>query len=147
MDMLRDGARTALRRGMPNALFVVAAIEQLPSELNQRADVVTVSFPWGSLLCGLVCADEALLEPLARLAKPGAHVRALLSVGPRDRASGLAAVDPSTLAANAAAYARAGFVLETCRAATSKEIDTSGSSWAKRLGRSRSVVALALRRM
>jgi len=147
MDMLRDGARIALRRRVPNALFVVAAIEQLPSELDRRADVVTVNFPWGSLLRGLVRADDAVLGPLARLAKCGAPLHALLSVEPRDRASGLATAHPKTLVANAPAYARAGFDLLECRAATRGDVDASGSSWAKRLGRDRAVVALALRRM
>jgi 16S rRNA (adenine(1408)-N(1))-methyltransferase len=146
-DRLRDGARAALRQRLPNALFVVASIEQLPHELDGRADAVTISFPWGSLLRGLVTADPCVMVPLARLAKPGATVRVLLSVEPSDAAAGLRPLDAATLRANAAAYRAAGFRLERCDIAMAQEIRAAGSSWAKRLGQDRRVFVIELRRM
>ena len=146
IDRLRDGARTALRRKVANALFVVAAVEALPSELDGRADEITVNFPWGTLLRGIVGAEAYVLDPLARLARPDTRVRALLSVEPRDGASGLAALDAEGFAAQSEAYRRAGFALEHCRVASRDEIAASGSSWAKRLGERRCVFALELRR-
>lgn len=128
-------------------LFVVASIEQLPCELEERADEVTINLPWGSLLSGLVCATESVLAPLARLARPGARVSALLSVTPRDAATtGLPAIEAAALRSRAGTYRDAGFVIERCGPATRTEIAASGSSWAKRLGRERDVVALVLRR-
>ncbi len=145
-DRLRDGARTALRRRLPNALFVVASIERLPHELDGRADAVTITLPWGSLLRGIVAADPCVLLPLARLAKPDADVRILLSVEPADAATGLPPLEAATLRANAPAYAAADLRLVRCDAATAEEISASGSSWAKRLGADRRVFALELRR-
>jgi 16S rRNA (adenine(1408)-N(1))-methyltransferase len=57
----RRAARRPDRGGLPNALFVVAAAEALPPELDGLADLVTVHFPWASLLRGLLTADPAVL--------------------------------------------------------------------------------------
>lgn len=131
---------------MPNVLLVVAAVETLPCELYGHADEVTVNFPWGSLLRGIVRAEAAVLGPLGRIAKPGARVRALLSVEGRDRASGLDPLDVGTLASRTDEYAAAGFAVERCAEASRDEMLASGSSWAKRLGDGRHVFALELRR-
>jgi 16S rRNA (adenine(1408)-N(1))-methyltransferase len=87
-----------------------------------------VHFPWGSLLRGLLGADDAVLGGVARLLAPGAAGTVLLSVVPRD---GVAPVPPAE--ALAAAYARAGLGLVEARPATADEIEATRSSWAKRL--------------
>ena len=146
-DALARGARVAARRRLRNALFVVSAVEQLHA-LDGIADVVTVNFPWGSLLRGIVCAEDAVLRPLARLPKPGAAIRVLLSIEDRDRSMAGLSADPGSLLRNAERYRCAGLTIAACATATSAEISESGSSWAKRLaaGRARAVTALTLRR-
>jgi hypothetical protein len=57
-DASRRAARPVKRGGLPNALFVVAAAENLPSELGGWAEAVTVHFPWGSLLRGLLAGPH-----------------------------------------------------------------------------------------
>ena len=147
IDRLRVAARSALRHNVSNVLFAVARIEDAPCELDGTADRITVSFPWGSLLRGIVRAEPSVLEPLARIAKPGACVDVLLSVETRDAASGLGPDDISALPARADAFARCGLVVERFDIATDGEIAASGSSWAKRLGGSRRVSALRLGRL
>jgi 16S rRNA (adenine(1408)-N(1))-methyltransferase len=72
----RRAAAAPRRGGLPNALFVVAAAEALPPELDGLADTVTVHFPWGSLLRGLLRADPAVMTGLTRLMRPGATATA-----------------------------------------------------------------------
>ena len=148
VDALARGSATARRRGLQNALFVVSAIEALPQQLDGVAHAVTVNFPWGSLLRGIASGHEAVIGPLARLARPGASIRVLLSVEARDRLAGVPAVDAASLARNAAAYAQAGLAVLSCGPASDAELRASASSWAKRLaaGRSRAVIALTFRR-
>ena len=147
VDRLRDGARIALRQRIANALFVVAAIEDVSAELASRADEITVNFPWGSLLRGLVRAESRVLCGLAALAKAGACVRALLSIEDRDASSGLTADDLVALSRRTYDLAAAGLALEYLDVATPGEIGASGSSWAKRLGARRAVYTLRLRRL
>src|SRR5688572_11197679 len=64
--------RKPARGGAPNALFVQAAVESLPAELDGVADEVHVHFPWGSLLRAVATGDPAALRGLRRLCAPNA---------------------------------------------------------------------------
>lgn len=141
----RRAAKSAKRGGLPNALFVVAAAESLPPELDGLADSVTIHFPWGSLLRGLLSADAAVLGGLARVARPDAAVTALLSVTARDHIDGLDSIDVCTFERLAVDYAAHGVTLAEARPATADDLARSHSSWAKRLGAGASRPALLVR--
>ena len=136
-DALSDGAWRAKRARVANAAFVVEAAERVPMELCGLADEVTVHFPWGSLLHGLVAADQRVLAPLAMLLKPDGALRLLLSATSRD---GYADLTPADLSALACRYAEHGLVLTDVRVASPADIAAARSSWAKRLGQGRPVV-------
>src|SRR5689334_4234874 len=103
---------------------------------------MTINFPWGSLLRGVLGHDEAVLAGVAALLAPGARVSALFSVIPRD---GVPALREDV----ADVYARAGLSLVETRAAAAEEVAASGSSWAKRLraGSARPVTLLQVERV
>ena len=52
-------ARSPVKGGVPNVLFAVAAAERPPAELCGRVDEVSILFPWGSLLRGVLALDPA----------------------------------------------------------------------------------------
>jgi 16S rRNA (adenine(1408)-N(1))-methyltransferase len=137
-DALSDGAWRAKRAHAANAAFLVEGLERIPNELTGLADEVTVHFPWGSLLRGLIVADERVFTPLAKLLKPDGELRLLLSATPRDGYSG--GLTPDDLSALAGSYAEHGLELTEARVATRVDLVASHSSWAKRLGRGRPVV-------
>jgi 16S rRNA (adenine(1408)-N(1))-methyltransferase len=122
----RAAARPTRRGGVPNAVFVVAAVESVPEDLWSVADEVRVAFPWGSLLRGVLGRDDHALGGIARIAKPGAQVRALVSVTERDGLGPTGDVDP-------AAYRTHGLRVVEVRPADPDEIAWAESSWAKRL--------------
>jgi 16S rRNA (adenine(1408)-N(1))-methyltransferase len=130
----RRAARPTKRGGLPNALFVVAAAEALPSELEGCADALTVQFPWGSLLRGLLEADSAILAGLARVTKPGARVKLLLSVIERDQAVGRCSLDEASFASLAPRYVEHGLLLRKARLASAEQVAQAHSTWGKRLG-------------
>ena len=53
--------RKPSKGGLPNALFVQAAVEDLPEELNGLANQIYVNFPWGSLLRAVMVGDQHVL--------------------------------------------------------------------------------------
>lgn len=130
----RRAGATPRRGGLPNALFVVAAAEALPRELDGVADLVTVHFPWGSLLRGLLGADPATMTGLTRVMRPGATVSMLLSATVRDRGAGVAPIQEATFHAVAGAYGRYGLVITQARPATAADVAAARSTWGKRLG-------------
>jgi 16S rRNA (adenine(1408)-N(1))-methyltransferase len=130
----RRAAASPRRGGLPNALFVVAAAEALPAELDGLADAVTVHFPWGSLLRGLLGADPAVMAGLTRVMRPGATLSLLLSSTDRDRGAGVAPLEEPAVRALATDYAGWGLAVTGARPATAADVAAAHSTWGKRLG-------------
>ena len=115
-------------------MFLAEGAERLAvSPLAGRADLLTVTFPWGSLLRGLVGLDPAALAGAAALLRPGGRLEVLASVVPSDRVPGLECLDDGAATAIRAAWRAAGLELTSMRPAKPAEIVASGSSWAGRL--------------
>ena len=147
-DAMAEASRRADRRGSHNALFLTAGVEGLGgSPLAGRANLVTVQFPWGSLLRGALGLDRAALGGIASLLAPGGRLEVLASVVPSDGIDGLACLDATAEAEIRRAWAAAGLDLATMRPATADEIAASGSTWARRLGRERPIWRLEGRRL
>jgi 16S rRNA (adenine(1408)-N(1))-methyltransferase len=130
----RRAGRGIRRGGLANALFVAAAAEALPAELDGVAAALTVHFPWGSLLRGLVCADPAILTGIARVTRPGAVVTVLLSVTERDHVAGMETFDGDAVERLRRPYAACGLELTEARPATAADLAAAHSTWARRLG-------------
>ena len=79
VDACRDNLRKASRKTPGNALFVIANALALPGELGGMASKVTVNFPWGSLLTGLLDGGPTLFEGLRTIARPGAELEIRLN--------------------------------------------------------------------
>jgi 16S rRNA (adenine(1408)-N(1))-methyltransferase len=135
--------RRVSQQAPPNAVFVVAAAEHLPSPLDGTVAVLSVHFPWGSLLQGLVAPSFAVLDGISRLLTTTGSVQALLSITARDGGEPL-----HSGSIDRPAYARCGLEVVAWRPATRAEISAADSSWAKRLraGGDRPVWYLHLRR-
>jgi 16S rRNA (adenine(1408)-N(1))-methyltransferase len=136
----RRAARAPRKGGLPNLLFAVAAAERPPTELCGRVDEVTVLFPWGSLLRGVLGVEPAAAAGIAALLAPGGRIRALVSIMDRDSAAAdLRPLTEADRTALADRWARLGMSLAAFEHATAEEIAASGSTWARRLGRERPV--------
>jgi 16S rRNA (adenine(1408)-N(1))-methyltransferase len=141
---MAESSRRADRRGPHNALFVAAGAAALAATpLAGQAHVVTVTFPWGSLLRGVLGRDEASLFGLASIVRPGGRVEVLASVVPADRVDGVDCLDASLRPVLADAWLAAGLRLTELRPAMAAEVAATGSTWARRLGAARPVWRLA----
>ena len=134
--------RKQAKGGAPNALFIQAAIEDLPAELNGVADEIHVHFPWGSLLRAVASAEIELLRNLRRICAPGALLEVVLGLDPeRDQTEiQRLALVPLTLdyidQALAPKYAAAGFEITERAIMQPSEWPEFNTSWAKRLQQS-----------
>jgi 16S rRNA (adenine(1408)-N(1))-methyltransferase len=151
--MRRTAARAAAkpdRGGVPNALFVWAAVEQLPAELTGVTGVHCL-MPWGSLLRALVMPDDAVLRAIAAQCAPGAQFLITLNLHawrPSVPEVGATAEPTPESAATslAEAYLAAGWRLDSSAYLDRPAIAELGTSWTKRLGSSRTELGvLALR--
>lgn len=92
--------RKPSKGGLPNALFVQAAVEDLPEELNSSADEIHIHFPWGSLLKGVCLGDSAVLSSLFRISAPESLLEIVIGIDPERDASeierlGIPVLDPA----------------------------------------------------
>ncbi len=131
--------RKPAKGGAPNALFIQAAIEDLPAELNGVADEIHVHFPWGSLLRAVATPDLELLRNLRRICTPGAILEVVLGLDPERDQTEIQRLElvPLTLEyidqALAPQYAAAGFELTERAIMPPSEWPEFNTSWAKRL--------------
>ena len=132
---MAESSRRADRRGPRNALFLAAGVEELPSSpLAGTGDLVTIVFPWGSLLRGALGVDQAALRGIASVVAPSGRLEVLASVVPGDVVADVEELDRRQQPAIADAWYEAGLQLTSMRPATLAEVNGSGSTWARRLG-------------
>ncbi len=134
--------------GLPNAMFVQAAIESLPEEFSGIADEIHIHFPWGSLLRAVATGDAEILSSLRRVAAPGCLLEIVIGIdAERDRAElrrlGLAVetVDyfTNTLASR---YNASGFETVEIRPLNRTKWSRIETSWARKLGGDKRKVTL-----
>ena len=78
--------RKPSKGGLPNVLFIQAAIEDLPEELSASADEIHIHFPWGSLLCAVALGDKNILSSLRRICAPECLLEIVIGIdAERDR--------------------------------------------------------------
>lgn len=151
--MRRTAARAAAKPakgGLPNAVFVWGAVEQLPAELAGITDVHSL-MPWGSLLRAFVTPDDAVLGAIAGRCVAGAPFLVTLNLHawrpPVPEVGDSAEPTRQSVGAELAdAYARAGWTLASADYLDAGQIAELGTSWTKRLGASRNALdVLALR--
>ena len=131
--------RKPAKGGAPNVLFIQAAVEDLPPELDGVADEVHAHFPWGSLLRALALGDEVALRNLRRVCAPGAWLEVVIALDPeRDRAEierlGLSPLSLEFLETTLIPrYRAAGFDVVEYGSLPPSEWPQLQTSWARRL--------------
>jgi 16S rRNA (adenine(1408)-N(1))-methyltransferase len=131
--------RKPAKGGLSNILFMQAAVEDLPPELDGIADEVHVHFPWGSLLQAVAVGDQHVLRNLRRICSLDALLEVVIGLDTeRDRTEiDRLGIQPITsdFVNNVlrAHYRNAGF--EICERGTilPAEWPKLQTSWAKRL--------------
>lgn len=81
VDSCRENLRDHSRATLTNMLFVIASAQHLPRELNGLVSYITINFPWGSLLEGLLRNDPCLLNGLSSIAQKDARIDVFLNGG------------------------------------------------------------------
>jgi 16S rRNA (adenine(1408)-N(1))-methyltransferase len=131
--------RKPAKGGLANALFVQAAVEDLPCELDGIASEVHVNFPWGSLLRTVAAGDHDSLRNLRRICAPEAQLKIFMSFdSERDRAEierlGLTSITAEFLQkVLKPRYQAAGFEMLESGVFSTPEWPELRTSWAQRL--------------
>jgi len=131
--------RKPAKGGLPNALFVQAAVEDLPEEFNGSADEIHIHFPWGSLLRAVCLGDSDVLNSLRRIAAPGCLLEIVIGIDPERDASEIERLQIPELNSKyfkevlTPCYKAAGFEFVESGEMSSDEWSKLETSWARKL--------------
>src|SRR5438105_2511327 len=132
----RRASRSASKGGRPNAIFVAAGVETLPVELRGIADLVTVSFPWGSLLRGALGLDPSVAERLSALIARDGLLEFAISLTDRDQVAGRrpGPFSLDDVACIEQSFGGLVFAMVEAQPLTADDPAVRTSTWARRLG-------------
>ena len=144
--------RKIAKGGLPNVLFVQAAVENLPEELNEAADEIHIHFPWGSLLRAVIVGNESVLQSLRRICAPDCFVEIVIGIDEERDKSEIERLELPQLSPNyledvlMPKYETAGFEIQESGILSSSDWSKLETSWARRLqaGENRQVTYLIL---
>lgn len=131
--------RKPAKGGARNVLFIQAAVEDLPAELDGVADEIHVHFPWGSLLRAVATGNAEVLANLRRVCAEAALLEVVIGLDPaRDQTEierlGLEALTVEFIDRELTpAYAAAQFEVIERGVIKASEWPEFNTSWARRL--------------
>jgi 16S rRNA (adenine(1408)-N(1))-methyltransferase len=131
--------RKPVRGGAPNVLFVNAAVEDLPAELEGIANEVHVHFPWGSLLKAFASGEVGVLQKVRGICAKEAILEVVIGLDRERDQSEMARLAIEALSLDFIdevldpKYRAAGFELTERGTLSARDWPEFKSSWAKRL--------------
>lgn len=146
LDACYANLRDELRRAPANVAFVVAdaltPAPDLAATLAGQVTRVTINFPWGSLLRGLLPEDGRLLSEVVALTAPGAVVEARLNGGALAEVGWELAEGAQAARRGLAAH---GFAMQAPAPLSVDDLRACPTTWARRLAFGRDPRAFLLR--
>ncbi len=142
IDACRENLVEVSRKSLPNALYLVANAEALPWELSGVANHITVNFPWGSLLTGLLEGGSRVFDGLRLIAQPGAMLEIRVNSSALVQ-EGLSLQQGGEMVERA--LRMSGFHVELLVTLGAEELRNCPTTWAKRLASGRDPLMLHIR--
>jgi 16S rRNA (adenine(1408)-N(1))-methyltransferase len=142
VDACRENLHEHSRAKLPNALFVIASAQDLPSELHGRVSHISINFPWGSLLKSLLEGDANVMHGLESISRPETSLNlhlnggALAEIG-TDLDAGAGVIRHNLL--------YAGWQLDSLVQLGAPSLRGFPTTWARRIAHGRDPRAIALR--
>ena len=130
VDLCEANLKRSSRAGAANALFVVADALALPSALSGVATRVTIHFPWGSLLHGLLGGHRGFLCGLEAMRGGRSTLDIMLNAGALAEAGWALESGGERVAA---VLREAGLIVAAPRVLGAAELRRSPTTWGKRL--------------
>lgn len=141
VDASRENLREHSRARLSNMLFIISGAQVMPRELAGTASRLTINFPWGSLLDGLLVADSAVIDGIAALARRGAALELCLNAGALAELGRTLDAGADLIREN---LIRSGWLVDAPRMLDVAALRALPSTWARRIAVGRDPRALML---
>ena len=141
VDACRENLREHSRAGLPNMLFVIARAHELPCEFEGLFSQVTINFPWGSLLEGLLAGNARLMNGITSVSGPNTQLEIHLNSGALVEAGSNLENGTGTIYEN---LTQCGWDLKPPRSLDRDILKRLPTTWARRLAHGRDPRGLIL---
>jgi 16S rRNA (adenine(1408)-N(1))-methyltransferase len=142
VDACRENLREHSRTTLPNMLFVIACALELPCEFEDLFSQVTINFPWGSLLEGLLTCDPRLMHGLSLVSQPNTQIEIHLNGGALAEAGSNLSSGAGIIYEN---LSRCGWDLKPPHPMDQDVLKRFPTTWARRLAHGRDPHGMILR--
>jgi 16S rRNA (adenine(1408)-N(1))-methyltransferase len=142
LDACRENLREHSRAQLRNMLFVIAGARELPCEFEGLFSQLTINFPWGSLLEGLLACDPRLMTGLVSVSHPKAQIEIHLNSDALAKAGSNLEKGAGIIYENLSQY---GWGLEPLHPLEREALKKIPTTWARRLAHGRDPRAVVLR--
>ncbi|MDR2337934.1 MAG: 16S rRNA (adenine(1408)-N(1))-methyltransferase NpmA [Deltaproteobacteria bacterium] len=128
-----------MKGGLNNVILVISAIEELPTELQNIANSLTIFLPWGSLLEGLVKPVASFLKNIVFVAKNSTSFEFVITYSELFESSEIQRRQLPDININyfnemyRATLKELGLIIENIEVLDNEDIKLFESQWAKRL--------------
>ena len=141
MDACRENLREHSQAKLSNMLFVIASAQELPCEFEGLFSEVTINFPWGSLLEGLLDGDSRLMDGLSAVSRPDTRLQIHLNSGALEEAGSDLNTGARDIYEN---LSRCRWALQLPRHMELADLKKFPTTWARRLAYGRDPRAILL---
>jgi 16S rRNA (adenine(1408)-N(1))-methyltransferase len=141
VDACRENLSEYSRAKLPNMLFVISNAQCLPCELNGMISHISINFPWGSLLNGLLNDGTNLMCGLERMSTSTTSIEVRLNGGALAEAGYALESGADKIYYN---LLQAGWRVRPPRCMDAHELEVFPSTWARRLRHGRDPRALMI---
>jgi Putative methyltransferase len=141
VDSCRENLREHSQAKLQNMLFVIASAQDLPKELSRLISHITINFPWGSLLEGLLSSDSKLMCGLESISRSATSVDLHLNGGALAEAGTTLEIGADKIHNN---LLQAGWQINTPILMNATALRTFPTTWAKRLAFGRDPRAVSM---
>ena len=147
---LLEFSKKAVRKKLPNVMFVVGSAENLPFESGKIAEKIFVNLPWGSLLKAVVLPDEKVVGNIRNLLKDVGVLELVVGYHKEFEPSETERLELSALTEDyfsqklIPAYEKLGFSLKSLEKISKSGLRKIETTWSKKLsfGKDRDVFKL-----
>jgi 16S rRNA (adenine(1408)-N(1))-methyltransferase len=141
VDACRENLREHSRAKLCNMLFVIASAQELPCEFEGLFSQVTINFPWGSLLKGLLASDSGLMRGLTSVSRPNTQIEIHVNSEALMEAGTSLDAGAGTIYGNLSQF---GWKIRDPRPVGREALSKISTTWARRLAHGRDPRAMIL---
>jgi len=147
---LLEYSKKTVRKKLPNLIYAVGSVEQLPNELENVAQKIYINLPWGSLLSSVVSPNKEIINNIGNLLKDDGNLEITLGYHEQSEPSEIERLNLPELNENyinsnlVPIYKECGFELSSVEKIEKKDLKKIETTWSKKLsfGKDRDVFKL-----